>query len=92
MYWTTMAPRFAAPVLATLLDGLMRGHTNVTLDLPFGGVLTASGFMAIESQDGRASSNSDAGTAVNCGDARVSPTALLQISRSIYLHWRTSPQ
>jgi hypothetical protein len=64
-----MAPSFAAPVTATILDGLMRGYTNMTLGFPFEGVPTASNFLDLDSQDGRAGSNADAGTAVNCGDA-----------------------
>jgi hypothetical protein len=52
MYWTTMAPGFAAPVMATILDGLMRGHTNVMLDSPFESVPTAPSFLNMESQDG----------------------------------------
>jgi pimeloyl-ACP methyl ester carboxylesterase len=69
MYWTTMAPGFAAPVMATILDGLMRGDINVTLDFPFESVPTASSILDMEGQEGLASSNADAGTAVNCGDA-----------------------
>jgi hypothetical protein len=69
MYRTTMAPGFAAPAMASILDGLIRGHTNMTLDFPFEGVPTASTLLEMESQDGRAGSNADAGTAVNCGDA-----------------------
>jgi pimeloyl-ACP methyl ester carboxylesterase len=69
MYWTTMAPSFAAPIMATILDGLIRGYTNVTLDFPFESIPTASNLLNMESQDGRAGSNADAGTAINCADA-----------------------
>jgi pimeloyl-ACP methyl ester carboxylesterase len=69
MYWTTMAPSFGAPLMAAVLDSLMGGHNNVTLDFPFESVPTASNSLHHETQDGRAGSNADAGTAVNCGDA-----------------------
>jgi pimeloyl-ACP methyl ester carboxylesterase len=69
MYWTTMAPVFAAPIMATILDGLMRGYANVTLDFRFESFPTASSLLEMESQDGRAGWNADAGTAINCGDA-----------------------
>jgi hypothetical protein len=52
MYWTTMVPGFAAPVMATILDGLMRGYTNVMLDFHFESVPTASSFLNMESQYG----------------------------------------
>ena len=69
MYWTTMAPGFAAPLIAEVLDSLMRGHINVTLDFPFESIPKASNALYQETQDGRANSNADAGTALNCGDA-----------------------
>jgi len=69
MYWTTMSPGYGAPIMAIILDGLLKGHTNMTLDFPFEGILTASNSLHEETQDSRASSNADAGTAVNCGDA-----------------------
>lgn len=69
MYWTTMAPSLAAPIMASILDGLMKGHTNVTIDFPFDSVPNASNSLHKETEDIRANSNADAGTAVNCEDA-----------------------
>jgi pimeloyl-ACP methyl ester carboxylesterase len=68
IYWTTMAPYFAGPSIATLLDSLMKGNTNVTLRFPFESVPTASDFLHEQTQDDQANSNADAGTALNCGD------------------------
>ncbi|KAE9382073.1 alpha/beta-hydrolase, partial [Stipitochalara longipes BDJ] len=69
MYWTTMAPGFAAPVMATILDEFMKGRTNVTIDFPFEGIPTAASALDMESPDKMAASNADAGIAVNCADA-----------------------
>ena len=55
--------------MAVVLDSLMRGHTNVTVDFPFESILTASNFPHEDTQDDRANSNANAGTAANCGDA-----------------------
>lgn len=67
IYWTTMAPAYAFTVMAASLDGLMRGYTNITLDFPFGGLPSSSD--CVETENKVASSNADAGTALNCGDA-----------------------
>jgi hypothetical protein len=56
-----MAPGVAAPYMATILDGLIRDYIYMTLDFPFDCALTASNMLGMESQDGRASSNADAG-------------------------------
>jgi pimeloyl-ACP methyl ester carboxylesterase len=71
IYWTTMSPAFASPVIAAVLDALMRGHTSITLSFPFENenLSKASDCPDQETQDSRAGSNVDAGTAVNCGDA-----------------------
>jgi pimeloyl-ACP methyl ester carboxylesterase len=69
MYWTTMAPRFATPDMATILDELMRGYTNVSLNFPFEGIPTASKFLDMENPEKIAASNTDVGTAVNCENA-----------------------
>jgi len=69
MYWVTMAPGVAAPVMALILDALMRGFTNVTIDFPFEGIPTASSTFNMESPDRMAASNADAEVAVNCADA-----------------------
>lgn len=69
MYWTTMAPVFAAPTMASILDHLVRGHTNITLEFPFQDFPKTSDCPERATQDTLASSNSDAGLALNCGDA-----------------------
>jgi pimeloyl-ACP methyl ester carboxylesterase len=69
IYWTTMAPYFAGPEIAKVLDSLMKGDTNVTLSFPFESIPTASDFLREQTQDDWANSNADAGTALNCGDA-----------------------
>ncbi|PMD32749.1 alpha/beta-hydrolase, partial [Hyaloscypha variabilis F] len=71
MYWTTMAPGFAGPVMATILDESMQGRTNFTIDFPFAGIPTASSVLSMDSQDQMAASNADAGVAVNCADAEA---------------------
>jgi len=69
MYWTTMAPHIAAPITAVILDELINSYTNVTISYRFWDLLTALNPLQEETQDTRADSNADAGTAVNCGDA-----------------------
>ncbi|KAM3071750.1 hypothetical protein ACMFMG_009617 [Clarireedia jacksonii] len=69
IYWTMMAPDYAAHSIATVLDRLMKGDTNVTFSFPFESVPTASEFLHKQTQDNWANSNADAGTALNCGDA-----------------------
>jgi pimeloyl-ACP methyl ester carboxylesterase len=69
IYWTTMAPYFASLSIAAAFDSLMKGDTNVTLGFPFESVPTASDFLHEQTQDDQAISNTDAGAALNCGDA-----------------------
>ena len=69
IYWTTMAPAFAAPTMASILDPLIKGHTNITLDFPFQDSLVTSDCPENETPDTLASSNAEAGLAINCGDA-----------------------
>lgn len=71
MYWTTMAPAFGAPTIASILDALIKGHTNVTLSFPFevGSISKYSNCPENDTPDSLAGSNMDAGTALNCADA-----------------------
>jgi pimeloyl-ACP methyl ester carboxylesterase len=66
IYWATMVPVVVFPSMATILDDLIKSRTNVTIDFPFQSFPTASDCQ--EDQDKPASSNADAGTALNCGD------------------------
>ena len=65
MFLSTYSPIFAYPILADMLDGLMRGHTNVTTllvdDIPTGS--------DIKDEDSCADANAGAGAALNCGEA-----------------------
>lgn len=76
IYWTTMSPGVASPFLATILDDLMRGQTNVTLEFPFESFPTASDCQ--NNPDSRASSNADAGMAINCGDAEDNTNSTIE--------------
>lgn len=90
IYWTAMAPGFATTFRAAVLDSLTGGHTNAMLDFPFENILTAKNSLHEETQDGRANSNADVGTAVNCGNAEDITNRSVADFKNAFQHSRAS--
>ncbi|KAL3421597.1 peptidase tripeptidyl-peptidase protein [Phlyctema vagabunda] len=64
-----LAPFYSFTALAEYIDSLLQGISNITLGFPFDPDLGSLSRAIAEDVDYLASSNLDAGTSLNCGDA-----------------------
>lgn len=76
MYMSTYAPFIGFPSLASVLNDILLGRTNMSLPLPFpfqdntlSGIPSCSSCSAEDEEALRADYNEDAGTAINCADS-----------------------
>lgn len=84
IYMSTYIPSIGFPGLASVLNDMLLGRTNISLPLPFpfqetplSSIPSCSSCSTEDEEALRADYNEDAGTAINCGDSEAISNATL---------------